>query len=183
MKIAGILLAAGNSTRFGENKLLFPIEGKPMYEYAMENLASLSLSSVCVVTQYKVIKEKAGKMGMKVVHNPDSRRGIASSIILGIQASEPADAYLFAVADQPWMKRETLEKFLEFYQNCGKGIASAGSKTRLGNPCIFSERYRSELLKLQMDTGGKKVISAHEEDLAVYLVENERELMDLDYKI
>lgn len=183
MKIAGILLAAGNSTRFGENKLLYPVEGKAMYEYALENLASLPLSSVCVVTQYKEIEQKAKKMGLTVVHNPDPWRGISFSLILGIQASCPADAYLFAVGDQPWMKRETLYSFLEFYKNCKKGIASVGSRKRLGNPCIFADRYRRELLELQGDTGGKKVILAHKDDLAVYQVEEERELMDLDYRI
>ena len=38
MKIALIMLAAGNSRRFGSNKLLYEIEGKPMYRHILEKL-------------------------------------------------------------------------------------------------------------------------------------------------
>ena len=38
MKIALIMLAAGNSRRFGSNKLLYEIDGKPMYRHILEKL-------------------------------------------------------------------------------------------------------------------------------------------------
>ena len=40
MRIALIMLAAGNSRRFGGNKLLYEIDGNPMYRYILERLMS-----------------------------------------------------------------------------------------------------------------------------------------------
>ena len=65
-KIHLILLAAGFSRRFGENKLLYELDGRPMYEYPMEVLRVLNecrrdIVSVCVVSQYGLILEAAAK--------------------------------------------------------------------------------------------------------------------------
>ena len=72
MKIAFIMLAAGNSRRFGSNKLLYEIDGKPMYQHILEKLMTVAntLESITVVTQYEEIELEARTLGTTVYINP-----------------------------------------------------------------------------------------------------------------
>lgn len=77
MKIAFIMLAAGNSRRFGSNKLLYEIDGKPMYQHILEKLMTVANTpeSITVVTQYEEIEQKARTLGTKVYINPHPDEG------------------------------------------------------------------------------------------------------------
>ena len=70
-EIAFILLAAGYSRRFGQNKLLYPVNGKPMYSYGLDTLKKAAglLKVNCqvqVVTQYEQILEACISHGFPV---------------------------------------------------------------------------------------------------------------------
>ena len=180
MIIAVIMLAAGNSRRFGSNKLLFEIEGRPMYQHTLDKLAAIPDVSLTVVTQYDEVAQEAMAKGARVLYNPHPDEGISSSLKIGLKANLDADACLFAVADQPWLSQDTPGKLIQLFLASGKGIACVSCGGKLGNPCIFSQKYYPELLELTGDTGGKHVITAHREDTALLPVEDSRELTDVD---
>lgn len=87
-----ILLAAGFSRRFGENKLLYPVKGKPMYLWTMEKLEELQKEgfahSLVLVSQYEEILKEARRQGLTAVENPHSERGISSSLQIGLKAGK-----------------------------------------------------------------------------------------------
>lgn len=188
MKLGLIMLAAGNSRRFGSNKLLYTIEGKPMYRYIMSELEMVRdvltgqghFCEITVVTQYDEIAEDARKRGMKVLYNLHPDEGISSSLKIGLQVNLEKDACLFTVSDQPWLRGETILGLVRGFLGSGKGIGCVEYEGRLGNPCIFSERYYGELMKLTGDVGGKRVIVAHRSDVAVVEVVDGREMRDVD---
>ena len=184
VKTGLIMLAAGNSRRFGSNKLLHEIEGKPMYLHVLEQLLKVQKQTenckLSVVTQYMEVKETAEKSGAEVYLNPDPERGIASSLVIGLEASRETDCCLFAVADQPWLTAETILKLLEVYRGSGKGMAAVKRKEMIGNPCVFSRKYYPELLHLTGDKGGKKILKKHLEDVTFLEITEERELLDVD---
>lgn len=184
MKTGLIMLAAGNSRRFGSNKLLHEIEGKPMYLHVLELLLKVQKQTenckLTVVTQYPEIKKTAERYGAEVYLNPVPERGIASSLVMGLEASKETDCCLFAVADQPWLKAETVLKLLDIYRNSEKGIAAVKKNDMIGNPCIFSSRYYPELLHLTGDKGGKKILKQHREDVVFCEVTEAKELLDVD---
>ena len=109
-----------------------------------------------------------------------------------------ADGYMFIVCDQPFIKKETLEKILETFEETNKGIVALGMRKQveihdicnkdnradksyvIGNPVIFSKNYISELLSLKGDIGGKRILKKHIEDVELVYADNEIELMDID---
>ena len=187
---AWIMLAAGNSRRFGANKLLYEIEGSPMYQRTLSCLFKAQkevlkktgiFCPVTVVTQYKEVGETAEKMGAKVCYNPHPEEGISSSLKIGLKENKEADACLFTVADQPWLTWESVMGLLEVFWESEKGMACMQNGEKKGNPCVFSKKYYKELFSLTGDVGGKQILNAHPTDIVVYQTKGERELEDIDY--
>lgn len=185
-QLYAILLMAGNSVRFGKNKLTHFVNNKKMYQYALELVLSCSelFSDIIVVTQYDEIETTAVQNHIKVVRNFQSEKGITSSIHLGIGAIPPAkgQAYLFLVGDQPWLTETTIRGLVDGWKQSKKGIGCVTFQEKLGNPVIFSWNYREELLALSGDRGGKQVLCCHKEDVYYYEVTKRKELEDIDYK-
>ncbi len=185
-QLYAILLMAGNSVRFGKNKLTHLVDNKRMYQYALELILNCSklFSDIIVVTQYDEIEKSATENNIKVMRNFHSERGIASSIHLGIEAipEKKDQAYLFLVGDQPWLTEATVRGLVDGWKRSGKGIGCVTSQGQLGNPVIFSWKYRKELMGLSGDRGGKKVLRSHKEDVYYYEVMQQKELEDIDYR-
>ena len=190
MKLGLVMLAAGNSRRFGSNKLLYTIDGEPMYRHILGELLKvrevlLSQGHLCritVVTQYDEIAEDAREQGAQALYNLHPDEGISSSLKIGLRFNREMDACLFTVSDQPWLCGKTILTLIQIFMKEGKGMACVEYDGKTGNPCIFSARYFEELLKLEGDTGGKGVIRRHREDVAVMEITDRREIVDVDRK-
>lgn len=185
--LALVLLAAGDSRRFGGNKLLHPFQGKPMYQHILDQIEQLPgdlFTKKIVVTQYAEIMEEVQNRGYLVVENCASTLGISHSIHLGLQVLEGTEtAVCFAVCDQPYLRGETIGKLVEGWRRSGYGIGCLSHRGELGNPAVFSAVYRQELMALEGDVGGRRVIRRHPEDLFLYEVEEGMELVDVDVRI
>ena len=179
-----IYMAAGNSRRFGSNKLFYPIDGKPMYRHALERLAAIcerhSEWKIVLVSQYEELLEQGRPFAHRTVFSPESRDGASWTIKNGLKEADDAEAFVFFTADQPWLRGETVLELIELFLREGKGIACVEHSGKTGNPCIFSRKYFGELMELEGDVGGKRVIRKHREDTAVLEVLDERELTDVD---
>lgn len=190
--IHGIYLAAGFSRRFGGNKLLEKLDGKPMYLHLLEGLNEIKenhkLQSLTVVTQYEEILNYLHRQRIAAVKNNNSALGISSSLKLGLQTAmiqknqETEQYYLFCVADQPFLKKHTVEEFLSVFLKTGKGIGCISHDGKAGNPVIFHERYVPELLRIEGDKGGKSVVNQHLEDVFLFEIPDAMELKDIDRK-
>lgn len=179
-----IYLAAGNSRRFGTNKLLYNYNGKPLYRYGFDLLTSFcekhSDCLLTVISQYPEILEYAETAGARAVYSPDSCKGMSYTIKTAIHALKDVkeeDFILFVVADQPYLTEYTLERILE-HAVPGVKTVSASYGGNAGNPTMFSARLIPELLALQKDQGGRKVIRTH---TCIYVDAGDaRELHDID---
>lgn len=163
---------------------MYPVEGIPMYRRALDRALLVQekmkglIFSATIVTQYPEIQKEATKLGVKTVFNSHPETGISSSMKLGLLSE--ADACLFMVADQPWLRAETLEGLILRFLDSSKGMAAVSKNGEPGNPCIFSRKYYDSLMELTGDKGGKRVLKAHPEDVVLYEIENEKELTDVD---
>ena len=178
-KIAVILEAAGNSTRFGSNKLLHIMDdGRPMIASIFDAVRPLDVYKKILVTQYDDIAEMAA--GFDVVMNDRPDLGISRSMQLGLAAAGDVDAYMFCVCDQPGLSTSTIKKLIEAYKKGTAGIVSLAWQGKMCNPKIFSSRYMEELMRLSGDTGGRQIIAAHKDDLLLIEAESEDEVKDID---
>lgn len=186
MTIAFVFMASGFGSRFGSNKLMYRLDGKPLYLHALTNLIEASkvlskdyTTKIVVASQYEDILKDCESHGVMTVYNPDSEKGITASLKLGVQAVPEAEHYAFFVADQPYFKPETTVDFILRYLQSGKTIGCVTDGENWGNPVIFSENYRCELLSLEGDKGGKQVMGRHLDNVYYYKT-TPHELFDLD---
>ena len=208
-----IYMAAGNSRRFGSNKLFYELDGKPMYRHLLERLIEIKdrynklknaesnnpVIDITVVTRYREILDYCSSIpDCHAVLSPDSEKGISYTIKAGIMAvqeqkklkkssevthhtAEKEEYYMFAVADQPYLKSQSVIKLIDkVLENKGnmKSVFSLRCGDTVGNPCVFHSSLIPQLLSLEGDKGGRSVAKKYD---CVYVdIADERELMDID---
>lgn len=213
-----IYMAAGNSRRFGSNKLFYELDGKPMYRHLLERLIEIKdrynnsesynpLIDITVVTRYREILDYCSSIpDCHAVLSPDSEKGISYTIKAGIMAvqeqkkkngvrqkkpgkssevthnsAETEEYYMFAVADQPYLKSKSVIKLIDkVLENTGgeQLVFSLRCGDAVGNPCVFNSSLIPQLLSLEGDKGGRSVAKKHD---CVYVdIADESELMDID---
>ncbi len=184
MKVRLIYLAAGNSRRFGSNKLLHELNGKPLFQHLLERLTRICERhdewEVIVVTQYQIVYDRAAEMGVHVVFSPESYKGASYSIRAGLAEAEGAEYCVFFVADQPYLTEAAAEGFLEEMERKQADLGCVVCGSHRGNPGWFSRKYFLELEALEGDQGGRKVLKAHQEEVLFFQIPDEHELEDID---
>lgn len=179
MKTNLVVLAAGNSTRFQANKLLYPINEKMIIQHVFDACKNVSFHKVIVVTQYDEVKELASQYGYQNIINKYPKLGLSHSIKLGVQASKECEQIIFLAADQPFIKQETLQTLLQMSD--GEHIVSASVDGIIKNPMLFPNTYFFELCNLANDMGGKKVAMKTIHNVIKVEVD-ELQLKDIDTK-
>lgn len=178
LKYGCLVMAAGNASRFGANKLGAMVEGKMLIRRTLEAIPTQAFSKVCVVTQYDFVATLAEEFGFAALRNDCPQDGVSRTIRLGLtHLQEECDAVLFLVADQPFLRCETLQRLLSQGDETHIIVPVCGAQR--GNPCLFPRRYYPELLALSGDRGGRSVIRAHEDSVICVEVDG-RELLDVD---
>ncbi len=159
MNITGILLAAGNGTRFGGNKLnhLLPNQ-KSIGLNSAQKLAHTLDHCVAVVREQDVpFHSDLMQLGFQIVIQTRPDAGMGDSLALAIRASKQADAWLIALADMPWIKIETLQLLIHQLHH-GALVTAPEYKGQRGHPVGFNHYFREQLLTLQGDTGAKHLL-------------------------
>ena len=157
-----------------------------MYLHTLDKLIDLkkvndNIDEIIFVTKYDEIINNLKNKDIKVIKNNNSEFGISQSIKLGISNSFN-NAYMFIVCDQKYIKKETINKFINEFIRSKKNLGCVSNDSILLNPTIFTDKYKDKLLKLDGDKGGKKIILKNIDDLFIFDVLEKRELIDIDYK-
>ena len=176
MKTDIIVLASGFSRRFQGNKLLYELEGIPLIEHTLRKIKILPAHQIYVVTQYPEVMELARRYQMIPLMNSEAITGQASSIRTGIAHSH-SDQVMLIVADQPYIREETLHTLWE--KADGKHIVCMSYQGIARNPAIFPRKYYSDLLSLRNEQGGKAVLKKYPQNILMIECSKE-ELKDID---
>lgn len=181
MRIGAVVLAAGLSTRFGENKLLANLCGRPLLSYALEALCDAEgIARRAAVVSDARVAQLVRASGMEVIENGEPERGQAHSIVLAARVMWDMDALLLMAGDQPLLRAGTLTRLVRAFEAGGKGLACLQDGTHRGNPAVFSAVYGEQLLALTGDRGAGALLRANEADLTVVRCGAEDELSDAD---
>ena len=181
MRVVGILLAAGSSTRFGGRKLLAPLRGRPLYEHALGALtASPALVETLVVVQPDFVVPPE-RPRCRFVVNPEHAEGMGSSLRAGVRAAPgDAEAFLVALADMPAITPELIARLVARFAEAGRRIVVPVRGGRRGHPVVMGAELREELLAVTGDRGAREIIRAHPEWVATFETEDEAVLLDVD---
>jgi molybdenum cofactor cytidylyltransferase len=160
--VAGVVLAAGTSSRFGErNKLLATVDGVPVVRRAVETLLASRVDSVTVVVGHEADRVRGTLDGLDVavVANPDYREGQATSVGRGVAAvRDRADAAVFALGDMPAVAPASVDALVAAYlDGAGDALACACDGQR-GNPALFDARHFDALAGVEGDVGGRAIL-------------------------
>ncbi|MFB6107735.1 MAG: NTP transferase domain-containing protein [Haloplanus sp.] len=161
--VAGVLLAAGTSSRFGDaNKLLADVAGDPVVRRAARTLIESRVDPVVVVVGHEADRVRAALSGLDVtvVANPDYADGQATSVRAGIRAVSEAgaDAAVVALGDMPFVRPRSVELLVAAYRaDAGDPLAAAYRGER-GNPVLFGARHFDALRAVDGDVGGRRLV-------------------------
>ena len=162
--IKKILLAAGESKRFGDkNKLSEIINGKPIINNILDTLFEIFDPSELIVIvghEQNKIKNLILNKDIKILENKDYRNGIGTSIALGMNnLNADIDGVMIIPADMPYINSKDLinleKKFMEL--NCVK-VVMPEHNYRRGNPVILPRSYFKTLKSLKDDFGARSLI-------------------------
>lgn len=165
-RVAGVLLAAGTSSRYGDsNKLLEPVDCEPMVRRSARTLLEAGLEPVVVVLGHEAdrVREALDGLDLDLVENPGYGEGQATSVEVGVEAL-PAnlDAAVFALGDMPWTAGESVRRLVEAYNaEAGTALAAAVDGER-GNPVLWDARHFDDLADQSGDVGGRDLLLATE---------------------
>ena len=188
-KISAIIMASGKSERMGTNKLLLEYRGMTFIENTLEKVLKENFYEFAIVTSDKKVKKKAqdymknletDEKKIYIIDNKKSEKGQSESIKIGLKTLGKCDGYMFFSCDQPFLTSDTIKKILQNFRTKGITIPEYNGKRSL--PVIFGENFKDELLKLEGDTGGKTVISNHQDKIKIVEIENPYEGKDIDTK-
>lgn len=165
-RVAGVLLAAGTGSRFGdENKLLAPYEGEPLVRHAAKTLVEAGLDPLVAVVGHEHAEVAAAldSLGFAVVDNPRYDDGQATSVrrsveVLEADSDASVDAVVFALGDMPAVAPESVRALVDVYRTSEWTALAAAFEGRRGNPVLFDREHFDALTDVSGDTGGRHIL-------------------------
>jgi molybdenum cofactor cytidylyltransferase len=180
--IAGLLLAAGRSTRFGRNKLLHAPPGEPPLVLQAARCLDVLEHSLAVIPQGdETLRALLQKIGVAVTEVPVAmpQPGLSDSLRAGLEATPEAAGWIIALADMPQVKPATVAAIHRALSE-GAPIVACRYLGRRGNPVGFSSRFRDELMALQGDQGARGLLERYSGDVHWLEVDDPGILLDID---
>ena len=183
-RIAALLLAAGQSSRMGSNKLLAEIDGRPMVARVAQRLLSSRARPIVAVLGNEADRVDAalGKLPVERVRNPAYAEGLSSSLKAGLAAlPEDIDGVMICLGDMPLVAGRDLDRLITAFNPLeGRAIIVPTRRGKRGNPVLWAKRFIPEMAELAGDVGAKHLIGEHAELVCEVEMDSDGVLVDID---
>lgn len=198
-KLGCVIMASGLGKRFGGNKLMAELKGKPLIQYALDATEGIFERRV-VVTRHKEVEELCRRQGVPVVfhslpYRSDTVRlgleslgagtdagksGTEAEIKIAPPAENGLEGCMFCPGDQPMLGRETVASLALCAASGKNTIWRAAWNGQEGSPVLFPARVFPELLALPEGKGGGFAAGKHRELVRTVSARSQWELKDVD---
>ncbi|HTP08555.1 MAG TPA: selenium cofactor biosynthesis protein YqeC [Anaerolineae bacterium] len=161
---AGVILAAGASTRMGQPKPLLLWRGEPFIRHVVRTALNASLSPVVIVAGEHTAEIRAAVSDLRVtvIHNPAWEAGQSTSVKCGLRSlPNTIGSAVFLLADQPHIPIELVKALRDQHAQTLSPIVAPLIDERRGNPVLFDRVTFSDLQSLTGDVGGRAVFAKH----------------------
>ena len=182
---AGVILAAGDSTRMGFPKQLAEIKDKPLLELVIEKVNSnFELSTVVLGYENELIQEKINFYNSNILINENWEEGIVSSIRTALffyQEQKQIENLIFFLGDQPEVKDDVIFKLLN-NESTNSKILIPQYRYKLGFPILIPRQFWSKLELLTQNDTDEFQISAYKDfNLIDYLISSEVKIEKINF--
>ena len=167
-----VILAAGNSSRFGNTKQLLHFNGKTLLQHAIQEATEAGAALIVVVTGAHADEILKGIKSEKIeiAFNKDWEQGMASGIVIGLREAitlkNELEKVIITVCDQPFVSSSLFEQLFEKQNKSGKHIVASAYADTIGTPALFTKKYFDALMGLTGDQGAKILLKKYSDDLA-----------------
>lgn len=184
---AGIILAAGEATRFGEPKQLVSLCGRRVIEWVLAAALGSNLDHVVLVLGHeheriqRALFSTTAPAKCEVVLNRDYRNGQSTSLRTGLlSVRQDFPSAMFLLGDQPLVDSAFINLLLERFAASEKPICVPTHRGTRGNPTLFARSFYPRLLKLAGDRGARDLIAAHADQVLAVEIPDARVFLDID---
>ena len=167
--VAGLILAAGESSRMGRPKafLRHDLTGATFLAHLAGQAGAAGLSPILVVGRVGDVEleRAAEEAGARFVANPESAHGQLSSVLKGLDALETwapdgVSGLVLMPVDVPFVTAAVIQALLRAIEDPGVEIARATYLGRHGHPVLFTRAVFDELRRADRSTGARSVVRA-----------------------
>jgi len=180
--LAGVVLAAGSSSRFGQDKRMVPLpDGQWLGMQAVRTMLQVLPRVIAVVRPGDdTYSSAARELGSLIVECESASLGLGHSIACGVDAASDADGWIIALADMPYIRTASYELVVNTMSG-GADLAAPVYRGTRGHPAGFSSRFRDELLVLRGDRGARDLLRHHRDLLVALDVDDPGVVDDIDF--
>lgn len=184
MTCAAVVLAAGNSTRMGQQKILLPFNGTTVIEHIVARITASGISEIIVVVGRDAAKIRQALQNAPViiVDNPDYEQGMLTSVRAGLSAStDQSNAALICLGDQPAIQTSVIEAVMNQGTLEDTNIVVPVYRDRRGHPLYIPKQYWPNVLNAYDDTGLRGLLQEFSHAVQHLPVDESWILDDMDY--
>ena len=184
--VAAVVLAAGRSRRMGQAKQLLPLGGSTLLARSLANVLSSAAGPIVLVLGFaaeQIQRDTPTELleRVTVMIHAEYAEGMSSSLRAGLAAvGSQADAALIVLADQPFVRPETMDAMIEAYRKSSAEIVVPYFKGQRGNPVLLDRSVFPAAMNLEGDIGFRAIFGRRSGALLVLDVDDEGVLLDID---
>jgi molybdenum cofactor cytidylyltransferase len=180
--IAGVILAAGESARFGDAKQLLDWHGQPFVRAVARTALEAGLFPVVIATGANAerVEDAVHDLNVTIVRNDDWKSGQGSSIKAGVSALQdiPIGGAIFLLTDQPQVTASVLRALNEKHAEGLFPIVAPMVIDQRANPVLFDRSTFKDLMSVEGDVGGRAIFHKHRVEYLPW--HDDRLLLDVD---
>jgi molybdenum cofactor cytidylyltransferase len=162
-----LVLAAGSSTRMGQNKLLLDMAGRKLVRHVVENAIDAGVGPVLVVLGHEAerVQAELTGLGCQTLLNANHAHGQRTSLQAGVASAAPdTRAIGVLLADMPFVTPAMIRGVVERYRSSSAPLVVSRYGDVTAPPIVYDRALFAELLALSEPQCAKAVIRRHRDE-------------------